>query len=112
MSFPRKLFFLLSFLFLTQFLESKNSLQKILFRFLRTSKKVAMSCCPPNSEPFLEDTYVNNGCIVTLEDYNEFYASGDANATSAVIIIPDIWGWRSGRTRNIADLFANAGELI
>jgi hypothetical protein len=41
-----------------------------------------MSCCPPNSEPFLEDTYVNNGSIVTLEDYNEFYASGDANATS------------------------------
>jgi hypothetical protein len=29
-----------------------------------------------------------------------------------VIIIPDFWGWRSGRTRNIADLFANAGELI
>lgn len=40
----------------------------------------------------------------------EFYtttSTATADNTKCIILIPDVWGWNSGRIRNIADHFAN-----
>ena len=29
-----------------------------------------------------------------------------------ILLVPDIWGWDSGRVRNIADHLAEAGYLV
>lgn len=71
-----------------------------------------MSCCPPNADKYLAATYDTTGEKVTLPSGNELYRSGSVGASKkAVLIIPDVWGWNSGRTRNIADMFAEAGYL-
>lgn len=67
-------------------------------------------CCPPNALKYLAPDYSYIGKIVTLEDGVEFYeSSSSASFQKAVIVIPDIFGWNSGRTRNIADFFAEHG---
>ncbi len=70
-----------------------------------------MSCCPPNAERYLAATYATCGSTHILPNGYEFYSSSpkDAPITTAVIVIPDVWGWNSGRTRNIADWLAEAG---
>lgn len=71
-----------------------------------------MSCCPPNADKYLAPTYDTVGEQVKLASGFELYRSGSAAETKkAVLIIPDVWGWNSGRTRNIADMFAEAGYL-
>lgn len=75
-------------------------------------KSTIMSCCPPNADKYLAATYNTTGKKVTLPSGLEVYRSGSANENKkAVLIISDVWGWNSGRTRNIADLFAEAGYL-
>jgi dienelactone hydrolase len=40
------------------------------------------------------------------------YTTGSAaESKKAILIIPDVWGWNSGRTRHIADMFAEGGYL-
>lgn len=68
-----------------------------------------MSCCPPNAEKYLAATYATTGSVHTLPNGHEFYHSGSTSAKHAVLIIPDVYGWNGGRTRNIADWFAEAG---
>lgn len=71
-----------------------------------------MSCCPPNAEPYLAADYSAVGEIVTLPSGLKVYSSGKVSDLSrAVIIVPDVFGWNSGRTRNVADLFASHGYL-
>ena len=65
-----------------------------------------MSCCPPNSHPYLAAPGNTKGVIHEVSDALSYYEAGnvsDIASSGAVILIPDIWGWNSGRTRNIAD---------
>lgn len=66
-------------------------------------------CCPPNSEKYLAADYHTNGSITTLPDGTEVYQSGESADKNAILIIPDVFGWNGGRTRNFADQFAEAG---
>lgn len=70
-----------------------------------------MSCCPPGAEGYLADTFANTGKKITLPSGLNIYVGG-GNALDcsdkALIIFPDIFGWKSGRTRMIADYFASA----
>lgn len=71
-----------------------------------------MSCCPPNAEKYLAANCATAGQCITTSSGLEVYTTGSATASKkGVLIIPDIWGWNSGRTRNIADMFAEAGYL-
>ena len=68
-----------------------------------------MSCCPPNAEKYLAPNYATTGSTLTLPNGHELYHSGSVDSKHAVLIIPDVYGWNGGRTRNIADWFAEAG---
>eukprot|EP00597_Dinobryon_sp_UTEXLB2267_P016197 CAMPEP_0201096530 /NCGR_PEP_ID=MMETSP0812-20130820/5509_1 /ASSEMBLY_ACC=CAM_ASM_000668 /TAXON_ID=98059 /ORGANISM="Dinobryon sp., Strain UTEXLB2267" /LENGTH=256 /DNA_ID=CAMNT_0047350843 /DNA_START=70 /DNA_END=840 /DNA_ORIENTATION=+ len=68
-----------------------------------------MSCCPENSLPYLAPSYTVKGTIQAHSNGHEFYVSGDPTLKKAVLIIPDIYGWNGGRTRNIADYYADNG---
>jgi dienelactone hydrolase len=71
-----------------------------------------MSCCPPNAEKYLAATGSNAGQCVTHESGQELYMTGSAaESKKGVLIIPDVYGWNSGRTRHIADMFAEANYL-
>ena len=86
----------------TQSIQHSNTIQPTL----------TMSCCPPNADKYLAATYDTTGEKVTLPSGLEVYRSGSASVNKkAVLIISDVWGWNSGRTRNIADMFAEAGYL-
>lgn len=71
-----------------------------------------MSCCPPNSAPFLAATHVPAGIVIDLPEVS-FYrvpaVVGDGEERKALVLCPDIWGWNGGRTRQIADYFASQG---
>jgi len=41
----------------------------------------------------------------------EYYGSGTSKE-KAILIIPDVWGYNSGRIRSIADLFAAEGYFV
>mmetsp|Transcript_3187 Transcript_3187/g.4979 ORF Transcript_3187/g.4979 Transcript_3187/m.4979 type:complete len:303 (-) Transcript_3187:285-1193(-) len=69
-----------------------------------------MSCCPPNAEGFLAANYSTKGALQTLPSGLEFYLSG--TGSKAILIIPDVFGWNGGRTRNIADMLADAGYMV
>eukprot|EP00047_Mylnosiga_fluctuans_P004838 m.236847 g.236847 ORF g.236847 m.236847 type:complete len:310 (+) comp13044_c0_seq1:69-998(+) len=64
--------------------------------------------CPPGSAKFLQSSYATAGKKSALPDGLEFYESGTAG-NKAVILIPDVWGWDSGRVRAVADLLAENG---
>jgi dienelactone hydrolase len=66
-------------------------------------------CCPPNAHKYLAPDYKHVGNILTLEDGTEIYRTGDPSSKKAVLLIPDIYGWNGGRTRNIADFLAENG---
>ena len=70
--------------------------------------RYTMSCCPPDSEKYLASDYATVGSVVSLPTC-DFYASGKASSQKAVILIPDVFGWNAGRTRNLADWFGEAG---
>ena len=72
-----------------------------------------MSCCPPNADKYLAPTYDTTGKQVTLPSGNEVYQSGSVGESKrAILLIPDVYGWNGGRTRNLADLFAEAGYFV
>jgi len=60
--------------------------------------------------PFLAPDYAHAGGVVEAAG-TEFYSSGEDSA-KALIVVPDIYGWNGGRTRNIADYYAKAGYLV
>lgn len=68
-----------------------------------------MSCCPDGSHGYLAADGNNNGTIESVPGASpevEFYGTGNRESATAVIIIPDVFGWNAGRTRNIADYLA------
>jgi len=77
----------------------------------------ASSCCPEGSAPFMAPNYnVMGSCKILegsgadgLEGYvSKAYVSGQ----KALVLIPDAFGWNSGRLRNVADYFAAEGIKI
>ena len=70
------------------------------------------SCCPPNAYQHLAADYTAKGSCQSLPSGLEYYTTGTASESKrAVLIIPDVWGWNSGRVRNVADMLADAGYL-
>ena len=69
-----------------------------------------MSCCPPNSAPYLASTYTVKGSDHTTHEGHTCYMTG--TGSRGLILIPDIWGYHSGRTRNVADYWGDAGFTV
>jgi hypothetical protein len=96
---------------LTRRYSTPPSFQK--FRIVTTTPSLVirrkMSCCPPNAEKYLAPDYTAVGKITALSEGVEFYETGSSSSKNAVIVIPDIFGWNGGRTRNIADYLADQG---
>lgn len=51
------------------------------------------------------------GTKLTVDDNTELYVSPVCAGTTAVIFIPDVWGWNSGRIRNFADMMSDGGQF-
>lgn len=67
-----------------------------------------MSCCPPNSiSTSFFDNYTEKGSKSSLPNV-EYYQSGSPTSSTAIVCIPDIFGWGGGRTRAWADLLAES----
>jgi dienelactone hydrolase len=66
-----------------------------------------MSCCPSSALPYLAAQPANNGTKSTSGGV-EFYEICAASK-AAIILFPYVWGWDSGRTRALADAFAEQG---
>ena len=72
-----------------------------------------MACCPPNAHGYLASTRDHKGSKITVPGGVEAYSAGTLGPSGrAILICPDIWGWDSGRLRNIADHLAEAGYLV
>jgi hypothetical protein len=65
-----------------------------------------MSCCPPDSAPYLKSTYAFKGHDETSTEGFEYYITGSSIETG-LIQIPDVWGYHGGRNRNVADYLGN-----
>ena len=71
-----------------------------------------MSCCPSDILPAFSEEYSRKG-VIRSSNTVEFYCAGEPKVNgSAIIVIPDVWGWDSGRTRNIADLLAEIVDYV
>jgi hypothetical protein len=72
-----------------------------------------MACCPPNAHGYLASSKDHKGTKITVAGGSEVYVTGNLGQSGrAILICPDIWGWDSGRVRNIADHLAEAGYLV
>ena len=74
---------------------------------------VPHACCPSTAHPHLSLGYVEKGYTQKLRDGIHVYVAGKAidnspQGASAIILIPDVWGWNGGRTRAIADLLVDS----
>ena len=85
----------------------------------RNTQSEKMSCCPPGSHPALttkaEQPLAGKEVTCAKPDGSElvYYTVGDvSSAKGGVILVHDIWGMRGGRTRLIADHFAEAGYAV
>lgn len=66
-----------------------------------------MSCCPEGSFGYLRpDTAVTGTLVEGSIEGIDFYKSGSCVDGTAVVCIPDVWGYNSGRTRLLADHFS------
>lgn len=73
-------------------------------------RKSYLSCCPSNSYPFLNPTLNFKGKVIKINNLLSFYITSESNhkenVNSAIIIIPDVWGFAAGRVRIIADFIS------
>ena len=67
------------------------------------------SCCPPNSEPFLKNTFPQSGIISKIGNL-DVYRVGDGPKT--IIVANDIYGFNGGRVRAICDELAKEGYSV
>jgi hypothetical protein len=86
-------------------------------KFLRGTavdeERTNMACCPPNAHGYLASSRDHKGTKITVSGGTELYSTGALGSSGrAILICPDIWGWDSGRLRNIADHLADAGYLV
>lgn len=68
-----------------------------------------MSCCPPNSWPELATDYKSVGNVTKVGDLEIYYVG---KGPKCIIWNYDIFGFDSGRTRQLCDLFAKEGFLV
>jgi dienelactone hydrolase len=54
---------------------------------------------------------VNVGSLASLSSGLEYYGVG-LTSDKPMLLIPDVWGYNSGRTRTIADQFASQGYYV
>ena len=72
-----------------------------------------MACCPPTAHGYLASSRDHKGTKITVSGGTEIYTTGNLGQSGrAILVCPDIWGWDSGRLRNIADHLADAGYLV
>eukprot|EP00179_Madagascaria_erythrocladioides_P016684 CAMPEP_0198345474 /NCGR_PEP_ID=MMETSP1450-20131203/74306_1 /TAXON_ID=753684 ORGANISM="Madagascaria erythrocladiodes, Strain CCMP3234" /NCGR_SAMPLE_ID=MMETSP1450 /ASSEMBLY_ACC=CAM_ASM_001115 /LENGTH=144 /DNA_ID=CAMNT_0044050823 /DNA_START=119 /DNA_END=550 /DNA_ORIENTATION=+ len=84
-----------------------------------------MSCCPPDSWPALDAGYAPLGTTIDVATSGgggdaggdaatmKVYVSGDSKAAKrALVVLPDIFGIDSGRTKAMADHFAARGFYV
>ena len=70
----------------------------------------AMACCPEGALGRLGTKgYVARGAVERLQDMDLYFVG---SGTKCIIWNYDIFGFDSGRTRETADLFAEAGYLV
>lgn len=83
-------------------------------------------CCPSGSHPALSTSYHEQGEEIQLKDPNKnegdddestrsvnAYVVGRSNGSKrCIIVFHDIFGWHSGRTREICDTLASTGYLV
>lgn len=68
------------------------------------------SCCPIGSEKALSTDYKPMGEMIQVGGDLPTYAVG--KGSKAIVVIPDIFGFASGRTRLIADQLAHEGYRV
>ena len=72
-----------------------------------------MSCCPPDSTPYLAPDYeVKGRDTATPEGYVCYLSSPSSESSLGLLLIPDIYGYHGGRTMSIADYFAASGMTV
>lgn len=69
-----------------------------------------MSCCPTGSWPQLQSSYKAQGTVTSLDGI-EIYSVGTPNP-KCIIWNYDIFGFDSGRSRQMCDLFAAEGYFV
>eukprot|EP01039_Chlorochromonas_danica_P003626 gene3626-3970_t len=67
---------------------------------------------PRSLDRYLDEQYSPIGHVRQLPDGVQFYASGNTESHKAVIIISDMFGWKTGRIRNYADFFCELGYYV
>jgi len=98
----------------------------VLFKALRRSQKTVMifdfnqrywsaggprpPCCPPGSHPALSTTYADRGEQITVGGVR-LYVVGE-RSDKAIIVYHDIFGWNSGRLREVCDTLAAQGGFL
>lgn len=66
-------------------------------------------CCPAGSCGYLEPQNDQEKGKEVIKAGIKFYEVGASKTAKLLIIIPDVWGWSSGRIRAIADELASEG---
>jgi carboxymethylenebutenolidase len=70
-----------------------------------------MSCCPPGSLPYLAADSTSSGSKNKAGNC-DFYETGSTSTSKALVMIPDVWGWDTGRIRALADHFAATANFL
>jgi len=70
------------------------------------------TCCPPTALPYLAAEYTAAGEIVATGGVELYAAPSPASSETAVILLPDVWGWNGGRIRAVADALAAEGHVV
>ncbi|CAJ1401173.1 unnamed protein product [Effrenium voratum] len=65
-------------------------------------------CCPAGAEPYLAPEHTDEGNVGEVDGVR-YYAVG--RSSLGLLFLPDVWGWNGGRTRALADEFAQRGGL-
>jgi len=66
------------------------------------------SCCPPGAAGYLAADHADKGAKKSADGV-EYYQAGSGKI--GLLICPDVWGWNGGRTRALADEFAEKHGL-
>ena len=83
-------------------------------RILRQNifKVTVKSCCPPGRCSLLPPTdYTPKGKTAKLGGL-DYYEIGDAKGGKAVVVLPDVFGWLSGRQKAICDEISARGYFV
>eukprot|EP00931_Biecheleriopsis_adriatica_P021956 TRINITY_DN1421_c0_g1_i6.p1 TRINITY_DN1421_c0_g1~~TRINITY_DN1421_c0_g1_i6.p1 ORF type:complete len:301 (+),score=60.44 TRINITY_DN1421_c0_g1_i6:70-972(+) len=67
------------------------------------------TCCPSGSSPYLAADHSDQGTTGSVDGV-KYYNSG--SGPCGLLLLPDVWGWNSGRIRAIADDFAEKGFSV